>query len=119
MKILYWNVRGLNNAGKIQSIKDYSQRQRCDIICLLEHKIKQNLQQVVRKHWQGFDVADNHLTDPSGSIMVLWNPSNVTLTKIAESKQFILLQASSPFNNSDLAITVIYGCNDLGLRWEL
>ena len=81
MKLLCWNVRGLNNAGKIRSIKDFSHRQHCDIICFLEHKIKHNIHQVVGRHWQGFDASDNLSAEPSGQILVLWNPPNVMLTK--------------------------------------
>ena len=94
MKILCWDVRGLNKAGKLRSVRESTCKKDYDIICFLEHKIKQGISQMISSHWEGMEATDNLFSNPLGRILVLWNPLVVQLTKITESSQFIHFEAS-------------------------
>ena len=39
VKILSWNVRGVNNPEKRKSIKQFIKDERVDLVCLLETKV--------------------------------------------------------------------------------
>ena len=119
MIILCWNVRGLNKAGKVDSIWNYSNQQGCDIICLLEHKIKQDLSCILRKRWSGFDVLSNASSAPSGRILVTWNPQAVSLMKTIETEQFIQMEGTSLVDSSNFILSVVYAANEVGWRRKL
>ena len=71
MLVLYWNVRGLNYTGKLYAIRDYTQRNKYDVICLLEHKLKRHMDHILFRHWSDFDHTNNGSSDPLGRILVL------------------------------------------------
>ena len=116
--ILSWNVRGLNNGGKLCVVRDYTRRLKCKVICLLEHKIKKDVDCLVSEHWNLFDVASNLSSDLSRRIIVLWNRNRVTLTPIMETSQLIYFEALSP-TKPDFFLTAVYGANDTGARRQL
>ena len=111
--------KGINKARKVDSIRDYSSQQRCDIICLLEHKIKQDVSCILRKHWSGFDILSNASSAPSGRILVIWNTHAVSLTKTIETEQFIQMEGTSLSDSSKLILSVVYAANEVGLRRQL
>ena len=47
IKILCWNVRGLNDFEKRKLIKGVVRNQKLDLVCLLETKVKEMSQQMV------------------------------------------------------------------------
>ena len=65
------------------------------------------------------EVTDNLLPDPSGRIMVLWNPLVVKLAKITEPSQFIHFDASYTVTRARFDFTVVYGANDISTRRTL
>ena len=100
MMILYWNVRDLNKAGMISVIRDFTRKYKCDVICLLEHKLKQDIHQTLSCYWGGMETTDNLSSDLAGRILVLWNPLTMILTKSAQTNQLIQFDAFSPITNS-------------------
>ena len=119
MLILSWNIQGLNKGGKLKANRDYTHRNNCDIICLLEHKSKRDMDRILARHWSDYEYTDNMSSDPLGRILVLWNKNSIRLNKVAESKQFIQLEASPLSSLSKFYISVVYGANDIGSRRQL
>ena len=112
--ILCWNVRGLNKLGKLKAIKDFINSYKCNVICLREHKLKKDTQQILHHYWGGMASTDNLSSDPAGKVLVIWNPLTVALTKTSQSSQFIHFDAS--FKSLNFALSVVYGANEIGLR---
>ena len=75
--------------GKLRSVRDFSKQHRCDIIYLLEHKLKPEALDSISWQWSDFDAANNNSSTPSGRILTLWNTHSMALLKLAESEQFI------------------------------
>ena len=48
IKILCWNVRGLNNSEKRKLIKGVVRNQKPNLVCLLETKVKEISMQTVK-----------------------------------------------------------------------
>ena len=74
MKIISWNVRGLNASDKRQRIKQVIDSLRADIILLQETKLSQhNFDKIVAKwkKWKSYHIQG---LGASGGIAVLWNP---------------------------------------------
>lgn len=51
IKILSWNVRGLNDSRKQSTIKSLLMKWKADIVCLQETKIEDWSQQLVNSLW--------------------------------------------------------------------
>ena len=54
LKILSWNVRGINNLDKRKLIKAFIKSQRVDVVCIQETKIQNMDSSIVRS----LEVAD-------------------------------------------------------------
>ena len=48
IKILCWNVRGINDFEKRKLIKEVVKNQKLDLVCLLETKVKEMSLQMVK-----------------------------------------------------------------------
>lgn len=75
IKILSWNVRGLNEADKKSTIKSMIHKWRPDIVCLQETKIEdwssQRIRQVAGNRWVEWAALNS--IDRSSGIIVLWD----------------------------------------------
>ena len=51
LRLISWNVRGLNNPQKRESVKHWIQSWKCDVVCLQETKLEVVDFQLVRSLW--------------------------------------------------------------------
>ena len=75
IKILCWNVRGLNDSEKRKLIKGVVRNQKPDLVCLLETKVKEMSQQMVNSvgigrflNWASVDARG-----AAGGLLLLWD----------------------------------------------
>ena len=75
IKILCWNVRGLNDSEKRKLIKGVVRNQKPDLVCLLETKVKEMSQQLVNSvgigrflNWASVDARGT-----AGGLLLLWD----------------------------------------------
>ena len=77
MKIISWNVRGINASNKRQRIKQVLDSLQPDIILLQETKLSQgNFDNSVAK-WKKWNSYHVQGVGALGGIVVLWNPYTV------------------------------------------
>jgi len=75
VKILTWNVRGLNNEASKNLVKTCLQKWKADVICLQETKVNKGVERVAFQLWPsrwmrcGFMVADGS----KGGILLMWD----------------------------------------------
>ncbi|KAL4601768.1 hypothetical protein ACB092_10G005900 [Castanea dentata] len=75
LKIISWNVRGLNNPEKRLVVKNLLRDWKCDAICLLETKLGVMSRSLVGSLWN-FPYLDWVALDAdytSGGILVMWD----------------------------------------------
>ena len=75
LKIISWNVRGLNNPEKHLVVKNLLRDWKCDVVCLLETKLGAMDRSVVGSLWicPHLDWVALDADHTSGGILVMWD----------------------------------------------
>ena len=75
IKILSWNVKGVNDAAKRKVIKAFIKMQRVDVVCLQETKFKEVSIGLIRSLGVGrfLDWAALRAEGASGGIVIFWD----------------------------------------------
>ena len=81
IKILSWNVRGMNDLDKRKVIKNFLRSHRVDLVCLQETKVQEMNINMVRSpgvgrclNWKVLNVERS-----VGGILLLWDNSRISL----------------------------------------
>ena len=75
LKLLSWNVRGLNNPQKREVCKNLLKEWRCDVVCLQETKLASSNSAPVWSLW-GSPFVDWAVLDAiqtSGGVLLFWD----------------------------------------------
>ena len=76
LKILVWNIRGLNKPLKQREVVGRINRLEASIVCLLETRVKQpKMQGILNKHFQGWKMLHNYVEASNGRIWFFWKDS--------------------------------------------
>ncbi|XP_070017179.1 uncharacterized protein [Nicotiana sylvestris] len=75
IKVISWNVRGLNDKKKREIIKSQVQNWRADIICMQETKVEGDIKEIVNQIWGGrwVSYASLKASGTRGGILLLWD----------------------------------------------
>ena len=81
VKIISWNVRGVNGSEKRKVIKNFLRSYRVDIVCLQETKVQEMSVELVRSlgvgrrlNWKALNAEGS-----AGGILLFWDNSRITL----------------------------------------
>lgn len=80
MKLISWNVRGLNSPTKHRMLKNMIQQEKPSIVFL--HETKGNnvvLEKVMNKTWTECRSVSVDASGASGGLAILWNPQILSL----------------------------------------
>jgi hypothetical protein len=75
LRILSWNVRGLNNPHKCDRVKFWLRQWKCDIVCLQETKLEFLDRRIIRSLW-GNPYVDWEFLEAvgtAGGVLLLWD----------------------------------------------
>lgn len=106
MKILSWNVRGLNNYKKRLKIKKFIQKHCPDIVLLQETKLQQTDESIIKSLWSSKDIGWTQIdaVGSSGGVITLWDEWQ---DPIAGNPSITI---SCSFSNlQNLRVTNVYG----------
>ena len=75
LRLLSWNVRGLNNPQKREVCKNLLKEWRCDVVCLQETKLASSNFVFVRSLWGSpfVDWAVLDAVQTSGGVLLVWD----------------------------------------------
>ena len=75
LKMLSWNVRGLNNPHKRDVVKNLLQEWKCDIVCVQESKLDSTSSSLVKSLWGSHFVDWGALDaiDIAGGVILMWD----------------------------------------------
>jgi exonuclease III len=114
MKIIKWNVRGLNGRSKQRTLRNNVMTEDPNIIFLKETKCAGEAEEeVFRRCWQHFLFIYNDSKGAAGGLEILWNLATVIIDQpfstastifahyraIGSSKEGVLTNAYGPQNN--------------------
>lgn len=90
MKLISWNIRGLNSPRKGKLLKNMLMEERLAILFLQETKCKlTSLEEIAAKAWPGGQVTAVDAQGASGGLAVLWDARKIQLENMHANKHFI------------------------------
>jgi exonuclease III len=110
MKILSWNIRGLNAKRKQDFLKDRIKKDQPDILLLQETKcagIEANI--TIQRCWKQAQYVEVDANGAAGGFAILWNPTTVLLDNFFTSKWTITASFRLIGSNKQGYITNVYG----------
>ena len=123
VKILSWNVRGMNDSGKRLCIKNMMKDWNADIICLQETKMELITAQIIRSLWRCHYVDWVFLGSigASGGIVLMWDKRVVEKVEDAVGSFSVSCKFKNVEDQNVWMFTGVYGPNvdgDRGLMWD-
>lgn len=75
IKIVSWNVRGLNRARKRELIKNMVSSWKAEVYCFQETKVEGEIREIVRELWANGWVkyAQLEASGTRGGILIMWD----------------------------------------------
>ena len=117
MKILVWNVRGLNHPLKHKEVVARITKLSVNFVCLLETHVKQNkMQNIIKKSFPCWNSFNNYSNAYNDRIWVLWK-DDVKANLLATSDQSITCCVEVGMQK--FYCSVIYGYNESRDRRKL
>ena len=111
IRILSWNVRGINDKDKRKVVKAFLRIQRADLVCLQETKCKLMLDSVVRSLGFGRFVnwGSVHSRGQAGGILVFWDCRVLQLLEMETWQYSISCRFKNCNDNFIWIFTGVYG----------
>lgn len=114
LEIICWNVRGLNQRARRDTVRETISSTLCHIACLQETKLC-NIDYFTASYLGGSRL-DSHSYKPAGGpngtrggILLLWNSSHVALTNIVIGTFHITATVAMQETENTFTLTVVYG----------
>jgi exonuclease III len=80
MKMLSWNIRGLNARSKQGLLRERIMKEQPDILLLQETKCAgEEASQILKKCWKQANLVEIDAKGAAGGLVVLWNPVTVLM----------------------------------------
>eukprot|EP00253_Pinus_taeda_P004660 PITA_04660 len=90
MKLISWNLRGLNGLGKLRILKNMIKMEKLQIWFLQETKCNSStLGSILSKAWPGCQLVAVDASGASGGLVIAWNTRVLTLSDFHASHHFI------------------------------
>nr|XP_023925825.1 uncharacterized protein LOC112037243 [Quercus suber] len=123
LKIISWNVRGLNERDKRLRVRNLIRNWRPDIVCLQETKMELITRAVIGSLWGGPHVDWSYLGScgASGGVLLIWDTRVVDKVEEAVGRFTVSCKFKSVVDHFEWAFTGVYGPNlvrERRLLWE-
>lgn len=105
---------------KLNGVRNLIRQHNIDMIGVLETKLNQEkIQRIMRKKFQGWLELNNFHTHRAGRILVLWDPSKVTLEPVEISPQVIHCTATCKVSSITFHVRFVYAFHSIVSRIPL
>jgi hypothetical protein len=110
MKIISWNIRGLNGRSKQKMLRDLILAEKPNILLLQEIKCtSENIDKLLPYCWKQGVVASTDATGTAGGLAILWNTNAVLLENFLTTKWSITTDYRLIGSNKPGHLTNVYG----------
>ncbi|XP_059067657.1 uncharacterized protein LOC131858435 [Cryptomeria japonica] len=109
MRLISWNVRGLNAPNKRRLIKSQLELMKCDLVLLQETKL--NLQSADRlfSSWKVWNFCSSPSLGASGGLAIIWKDSAIHFSLVALSSNWMLGIVKRRTSNLKFWLFNVYG----------
>ena len=123
LRLLSWNVRGLNNPRKRLVCKNLLKEWKCDIVCLQETKVASIDIAFVRSLWGSpfIDWVSLDVVQSLGGVLLVWDKRVLEKLDVIVGQFSVSVLLRGVVDDFVWACTGVYGPNDDGQRsylWE-
>ena len=110
MKLISWNIRGLNNPHKQDNIKNIIRDNKLDIVLIQETKmLKDEIEGLLV--FKGGKIIGNDLDGASGGMAVYWNDKCIARELIYENRNMMNIIFTNSKDGSTWVLTNVYTPN--------
>jgi exonuclease III len=110
MKIVTWNIRGLNGRSKQRILRECIIAEKPDILLLQETKCKGAEAKVIfQRIWRDCSSITTDATGASGGLAILWDPATITISKAFTTISTITAHYTIMGTTQEGDITNVYG----------
>jgi exonuclease III len=123
LKIVSWNVRGLNDKDKRLRMRHLIKLWKADVICLQETKMAEFSRRVIQSLWgnQHVDWTSLGSNGAAGGILLMWDRRMVEKVEEVAGNYSLSCKFRSVFDQFEWIFTGVYGPNldnERGFLWE-
>ena len=118
LKILSWNVRGLNDCWKRLIVKNLLPEWKCDVICLQETKLTGMDRQMVGNLWSCpfVDWVALDVVQTAGGVLLMWDRRVLERLEVLVGSFFVSDRWLGVGDSFSWACSGVYGPNDYNAR---
>jgi exonuclease III len=110
MKVITWNIRGLNGRSKQRTLQDCIRAKNPDVLLLQETKCAGvEAETIFHRCWRGCESIHTDSFGASGGLAILWNPMTVTMDRPFSTVGTITTHFTAIGSTKEGAITNVYG----------
>ncbi|CAH9076372.1 unnamed protein product [Cuscuta epithymum] len=109
LKLLTWNVRGLNKPSKHKFITSFIKLNCVNLCCFLETKMtKDSFNNFVSNKWPGWLLETNFDKINGGRMAIMWNPCFLDCVVIAMHEQYLHIRCVCRTTQMCFQVTFVY-----------
>jgi exonuclease III len=114
MKIISWNIRGLNGCSKHKLLRDLILVEKPDIVLLQEKKCtSEDVDRLLPYCWKQGEAVSTTATGTAGGLAILWNTNSVLLEKFIATRWSITVDYRLIGSNKPGHLANVYGPTSL------
>ena len=115
MKIITWNIRGLNSIHKLDVVRNFVREQKPNFLLLQETKMeKEKVEQI--KSFKDYCLKASSSKGALGGTLMLWKSKYYSRTILNASKHLMVVKITSIDHNKVWYIVNVYAPNTKNLR---
>ena len=121
LKMVSWNVRGLNDSQKHLVVRNLLHEWKCDVVCLQEIKLAGIDRQLVCSIWGCLyvDWVALDADQTAGGVLIIWDRRVLEKLEVMVGSFSVSVQWKGVEDGFIWACSVVYGPNDNNLRGDL
>jgi exonuclease III len=110
MKVITWNIRGLNSPRKQRILRNKLKQEQPDLCFIQETKCTTDRMEAISKqHWRKYKMVAIEDHQRSGGILTLWNPQILNLIAAEATRYTLTVRMQIIGNTEEILCTNVYG----------
>ena len=121
LKMMSWNVRGLNDLRKRLIVRNLLREWNCDVVCLQETKLASMDRQLISNLWS-YPYVDWVALDAdqiAGGVLMMWDRRALEKLEVMVGQFSVSIRRQGLGDGFIWACSRVYGPNDNNLRGQM